>query len=87
MPGLSATVGEAIAALRRIAGDRVADRIRREPDPEMVAIADGLPQRFDTRRATALGFRADGLDLGPEASFDDIIHIHINDDRGGAWVP
>src|SRR5487761_915535 len=33
MPGVCCTVGEQIAALRRIAGDKVADRIRRAPDP------------------------------------------------------
>ena len=33
MPGLSATVGEQIAALKRVAGDKVAARIKREPDP------------------------------------------------------
>ena len=32
MPGLSATVGEQIAALKRVAGEKVAARIRREPD-------------------------------------------------------
>lgn len=84
MPGISATVGEEIEALRRIAGDNVTRRIRREPDPVMAAVAAGLPQRFITDRAEALGFRADGLGLGPEASFDDIIRIHIEDDLGGA---
>src|SRR5882672_6237712 len=32
MPGVSCTVGEQIASLRKIAGDKVAARIRREPD-------------------------------------------------------
>src|SRR5262249_28866917 len=32
MPGVCCTVGEQIAALRRIAGDKVAARVRREPD-------------------------------------------------------
>jgi nucleoside-diphosphate-sugar epimerase len=86
MPGISATVGEEIAALLRVAGDTIVKRIRREPDPAMVAIAAGLPQRFVTDRAEALGFRADGLGLGPEASFDDLIRIHIEDDLGGTWV-
>lgn len=86
MPGISATVGEEIEALRRVAGDKVVKRIRHEPDPAMETIAAGLPQRFVTDRADALGFRADGLGLGPEASFDDIIRIHIEDDLGGTWV-
>src|SRR5512133_3597864 len=38
MPGLSATVGEEIAALRRVAGDTVAARIQRVPDPFIIGI-------------------------------------------------
>src|ERR1700741_2247207 len=33
MPGLAVTVGEQIAALKKVAGDKVVARIRREPDP------------------------------------------------------
>jgi len=35
-------------------------------------------------RCAALGFRPDGLGLGLEYTFDDIIRIHIEDDLGGA---
>jgi len=76
MPGVCCTVAEQIAALRRIAGDKVASRIRREPDPLVARIVAGWPSRFDAARALALGFRA-------EASFDDIIRVHIEDDLGG----
>jgi len=76
MPGVCCTVAEQIAALRRIAGDKVAARIRREPDPLVIRIVAGWPRRFDPRRALALGFRA-------EASFDEIIHAHIEDELGG----
>jgi D-erythronate 2-dehydrogenase len=76
MPGVCCTVGEQIAALRRIAGDNVATRIRRQPDPMIMRIVDGWPRRFDARRAIALGFRA-------ENSFDDIIRAHIDDELGG----
>jgi D-erythronate 2-dehydrogenase len=76
MPGLSCTVGEQIAALRRIAGDKVAARIRHEPDPMIMRIVDGWPRRFDARRAAALGFTV-------EATFDDIIRAHIEDELGG----
>ena len=76
MPGVCCTVGEQIAALRRIAGDKVAARIRREPDELVMRIVDGWPSRFDARRALALGFRV-------EASFDDIIRAHIEDELGG----
>jgi nucleoside-diphosphate-sugar epimerase len=77
MPGLCCTVAEQIAALRRIAGDSVAARIRRAPDPLIARIVGGWPARFDARRAVALGFRA-------ENSFDDIIRAHIDDELGGS---
>jgi D-erythronate 2-dehydrogenase len=76
MPGVCCTVAEQIAALRRIAGDKVAARIRREPDPQVARIVAGWPSRFDPRRALALGFKA-------EASFDEIIRVHIEDELGG----
>ena len=61
MPGVCCTVAEQIAALRRIAGDKVAARIRREPDPLVARIVAGWPSRFDPRRALALGFAGGGL--------------------------
>jgi nucleoside-diphosphate-sugar epimerase len=76
MPGVCCTVAEQIAALRRIAGDKVAARIRREPDPLVIRIVAGWPRRFDPRRALALGFQT-------EASFDEIIRAHIEDELGG----
>ena len=43
MPGLCCTVAEQIAALRRIAGEKVAARIRRAPDPLIARIVAGWP--------------------------------------------
>jgi nucleoside-diphosphate-sugar epimerase len=76
MPGVSCTVAEQIAALRRIAGDAVAARIRRAPDPLVIRIVDGWPHRFDAARARGFGFAA-------EQSFDEIIRVHIDDELGG----
>jgi nucleoside-diphosphate-sugar epimerase len=76
MPGVCCTVGEQIAALRRIAGDKVAARIRREPDALVERIVAGWPRRFEARRSIALGFKV-------EATFDDIIHAHIDNELGG----
>jgi D-erythronate 2-dehydrogenase len=73
MPGLSASVGEQIEALRRVAGDGVTRLIRREPDAAIATIIAGWPQRFDAVRAEALGF------VG-EKSFDEIIRVHIEDE-------
>ncbi|MEZ5926075.1 MAG: SDR family oxidoreductase [Hyphomicrobiaceae bacterium] len=76
MPGLAVTVGEQIAALRRVAGDAVVKRIRRAPDDFIAKIVAGWPRRFDAKRAVALGFQGD-------ASFDDIVRFHIEDELGG----
>jgi nucleoside-diphosphate-sugar epimerase len=76
MPGVAVTVGEQIEALKRVAGDKVAARIRRAPDPLIERIVAGWPRRFDAGRALALGFEVEG-------SFDDIIRVHIEDELGG----
>jgi len=76
MPGLAVTVGEQIAALKKVAGDKVAARIRREPDPFIEQIVAGWPRKFVAKRAQDLGFR-------PDQSFEDIIRIHIEDELGG----
>jgi len=76
MPSVSATVAEQIEALRRIAGEKVAARIRREPDPAIMQMVAGWPRRFDASRAESLGFKA-------EKSFDEIIRLHIDDELGG----
>ena len=76
MPGLAITVGEQIEALRRVAGDGVAARVRHERDPFIEAIVAGWPRAFEPTRARDLGFTAD-------ASFDDIIQAHIDDELGG----
>jgi len=76
MPGVSCTVGEQIDALRRVAGDKVAARIRRAPDELVQRIVSGWAERLDAKRARDLGFKA-------EASFDDIVRAHIEDELGG----
>ena len=76
MPGVSCTVGEQIDALRRVAGNKVVARIRRAPDELVQRIVAGWAERLDAKRARDLGFKA-------EASFDDIIHAHIEDELGG----
>jgi len=73
MPGVSVTVGEQIEALERVAGAEAAARITESPDPAVAEIVAGWPSRFDTARATALGFEADD-------SYDEIIRAYIEDD-------
>jgi nucleoside-diphosphate-sugar epimerase len=80
MPGLSATVGEQIAALDRVAGKNVSARIKRVPDPTIISIVSGWPRDFEPKRALGLGFTT------AEKTFDDIIRIHIEDELGGKFV-
>ena len=76
LPGVSATVGEQIEALRRVAGDKAVGLIRREPDETVARIVAGWPRAFDPARARNLGFRA-------ESDFSAIIQAYIEDDFGG----
>lgn len=76
MPGLSATVGEQIEALRRVAGDKAVSLIRREPDEMIMRMCAGWAPGFEAKRARELGFTA-------ETSFDEIIRVHIEDELGG----
>jgi len=76
MPGLSATVGEQIEALRRVAGDKAVSLIRREPNEMIMRMCEGWAPGFEAKRARELGFTA-------ESSFDEIIRVHIDDELGG----
>jgi len=76
MPSVSVTVAEQIEALKRVAGAKVAARIKRKPDALVERIVSGWPQEMEAKRARELGFRA-------EASFDEIIKAHIEDELGG----
>jgi nucleoside-diphosphate-sugar epimerase len=75
MPGISATVGEQIEALRKVAGEKAAGLICEQPDATIMRIVEGWPRNFAPRRALELGFRAD-------SSFEEIIRIHIEDELG-----
>jgi len=53
-------------------------RVGGKPDADALIerIVSGWAERLDARRAHELGFKA-------EASFDDIIRVHIEDELGG----
>jgi nucleoside-diphosphate-sugar epimerase len=74
MPGLSASIAEMIEALRRVAGQKAVDLITCAPDPVIQAIVEPWAEAFEATKARALGFAA-------EQSFDEIIHIYLEDDR------
>src|SRR4051812_1211767 len=76
MPGVSATVGDEIDALRRFAGEGAVRRVRHEPDEAITRIVAGWPREFEARRARALGFSA-------EPDFDEIIRVYVEDELGG----
>lgn len=73
LPGVSATVGEMVEALRDVAGNDAVALIRRERDPAIEAIVAGWPGDFEATRGRALGFRA-------EPDFAAIIRVFIEDD-------
>ena len=80
LPGVLASVGEQIDALRRVAGEAAVGLIRREPNPTIAAIIAGWPQGCAPERAIRLGFRA-------EQNFDEIIRVHIEDELNGVIGP
>lgn len=76
MPGVSATVGDQIEALRRVAGDKAVRLIRRKPDEMIMKMVAGWAPGFEAKRAAELGFTA-------ERNFEEIIRVHIEDELGG----
>jgi D-erythronate 2-dehydrogenase len=79
LPGLTMTVAEMVEALERVAGAKVASRIRFERDPQIERIVHSWPARFAAERARGLGFERD-------SDLQEIIRQHIEDERGGRWV-
>jgi len=72
MPGLSITVAEMVASLRRIAGDETAARITFTPDPAIERIVNSWPGNFSAHYARSLGFVHDD-------GFDSVIRAFIAD--------
>ena len=79
LPGMTVTVGEMVAALREVAGDRVADRLTFERDPFIEKIVYGWATRFRPERALAMGF-------APDADFRSVVEAFIEDDLGGRFA-
>ncbi len=76
MPSVSVTIAEQIEALKRVAGEKVAARIKRVPDPVIARIVTDWAEEVEAKRARELGFEV-------EKNFDDIIRAHIEDELGG----
>lgn len=75
MPGVSATVADEIEALRKVGGETAVALIEDRPDPAVHAIVSTWPKAFDAGRALDMGFK-------PDASFDEIVRIYVEDELG-----
>jgi nucleoside-diphosphate-sugar epimerase len=73
VPGISVTVREMVEALRRVAGDAVADRITYAIDPAIDAIVRTWPRDFEATLGRRLGMTSDG-------SFDEAIRQYVDDE-------
>jgi nucleoside-diphosphate-sugar epimerase len=73
LPGFVASVREMLDALKRVAGEKVAARVRFEKDPAIAAIVDRWHADFAPKRALAMGFPTD-------RAMDDIVKAFIEED-------
>lgn len=73
VPGISIAIGDMVAALRRVAGDAVADRVKWQFDPAIDRIVSTWPSNFAPALGPSLGMKAD-------TDFDGIIRAYIADD-------
>jgi nucleoside-diphosphate-sugar epimerase len=72
LPGISVSVGEMVAALKRVAPAAVG-HIRWQPDTNIQRIVGTWPGAWDTSRARELG-------LAGDADFESIVRSYIEDD-------
>ncbi|EFL87512.1 D-erythronate dehydrogenase [Ahrensia sp. R2A130] len=79
MPGLSATVGDAMNALEQLAGSDAVALIKHIPNEEVATIIAGWPKGFEAERALKLGFVA-------ETSFDEVLQVYLEDDAPSTIV-
>ena len=77
MPGVHATIGDEIEALRRVAGEKVVSYIKETPDAfaQKMVEAWNFPA-FPATRARSLGFTC-------EKTFDELIQLHIETELDG----
>jgi nucleoside-diphosphate-sugar epimerase len=72
LPGLTVSMHEEIAALRAVAGEAVAARLRPAPDEAVMRLVRTWAARFDTARASSMGFVAD-------ADFASIVRAYVEE--------
>ena len=77
MPGVHATIGEELEALRRVAGERVLSFITEKPNAFAQKMVDAWNfPAFPATRARSLGFSC-------EKTFDELIQLHIETELDG----
>jgi len=77
VPGMRIAVQDMVAALRRVAGDAVADRVQWQYDAAIDRIVSTWPSNFAPKLGPALGMQAD-------SDFESIVRAYIADDMPGA---
>jgi hypothetical protein len=61
LPGITANVAQMLQALKEVGGQEALDLVKREEaSPEIKAMLDSWPIRFDCSKALGLGYVADG---------------------------
>ena len=73
VPGICVSVADMVAALRKVAGDAVADRVQWIRDPVIDRIVATWPANFAPTLGPALGMKAD-------TDFESIVRAYIADD-------
>jgi len=73
VPGISVAVGDMVIALRDVAGEEVASRVKWDYDPAIDKIVSTWPSNFAPRLGSAIGMRAD-------ADFAGIVRTYISDE-------
>ena len=73
LPGITVSVTEMLAGLKKAGGQKAVDRVKFVPDAMIRKIVAGWPPQFDAVRARSLGFKADD-------NFDQIVQGFVADD-------
>ena len=73
VPGISVAVGDMVKALREVAGEEVAARVKWNYDPAIDKIVSTWPSRFAPKLGPSIGMKADG-------DFAGIIRAYMADD-------
>jgi D-erythronate 2-dehydrogenase len=70
VPGISVSIGEMAASLRRVVGDAAAERLTWKFDPTINKIVSTWPKAFAATRGRSMGMQVD-------KNFDEIVRAHL----------